>query len=51
MYVFREVRTYNNTIPPLDEMDAETMNLWLQKIVIEVRKQDGQDYPPKIFVL
>ena len=44
---WREVRTYNNTIPPLDEMDAETMNLCLQKFVIEVRKQDGQEYPPR----
>ncbi|CAC5377313.1 unnamed protein product [Mytilus coruscus] len=37
----------NEDIPLLKHMDAETMNTCLHRFVVEVRKQDGLEYPPK----
>ena len=30
----------------LDKMSVEEMNYWLMRFVLEVRRQDGKDYPP-----
>lgn len=32
---------------PLLEMPAEDLCYWLGKFVLEMRKQDGKEYPPK----
>ena len=31
---------------PIDNMPVEQLNYWLSKFVCEVRKQDGNEYPP-----
>lgn len=28
-------------------MTSETLNYWMQRFVLEVRKQDGSEYPPR----
>ncbi|XP_076109599.1 uncharacterized protein KIAA1958-like [Mytilus galloprovincialis] len=45
---WREQRNKENeNIPLLKHMDAETMDSCLQRFVVEVRKRDGLEYPPK----
>ena len=31
----------------LDDPDRKNLNFWLSQFVTEVRKQDGQPYPPR----
>ena len=33
-------------LPCFTEMEAEEMNFWLSRFVVEARKKDGTDYPP-----
>ena len=40
---WREQRDIN--IPELYEMDTITMNYWLQRFIVEARRQDGAEYP------
>jgi hypothetical protein len=35
-------------VSELHLMDAATMNYWLEGFVVEARKKDGSEYPPKI---
>ena len=37
----------SDNIPELHAMNAENMNFWLQRFVMEARKQKGGEYPPK----
>lgn len=32
-------------------MDATTMNHWLERFIVEARKKDGSEYPPKSLYL
>lgn len=46
---WREQRDIN--IPELYEMDTITMNYWLQRFIVEARRQDGAEYPPRSLYL
>lgn len=46
--VFEKWRTgRSETIPELQFQCSEEMNYWLQRFIVEARRQDGKDYPPK----
>ena len=47
---WRQARASDN-IPELHAMDPESMNFWLQRFVMEARKQKGGEYPPKSLYL
>lgn len=32
-------------------MTSETLNYWMQRFVLEVRKQDGSEYPPLYYIV
>jgi hypothetical protein len=38
-------------IPQLHEMNADVMNYWLQRFIVEARRKDGAEYPPKNFIV
>ncbi|CAC5417811.1 unnamed protein product [Mytilus coruscus] len=45
---WRSFRTQNkDAIIELHMMNAECMNYWLERFVMETRKQNGDEYPPK----
>lgn len=46
---WREQRVDN--IPELHCMDSTTMNYWLQRFIVEARRKDGNEYPPKSLYL
>lgn len=49
--VFNEWRSFRarngDVISDLHMMNAETMNYWLERFVMETRKKNGDEYPPK----
>jgi hypothetical protein len=47
---WRGVRSEDN-IPEFHEMNGQEMNFWLQRFVVEARRQDGKEYPPKSLYL
>nr|XP_034336669.1 uncharacterized protein LOC117692546 [Crassostrea gigas] len=50
--VFEKWRTgRSETIPELQFQGSEEMNYWLQRFIVEARRQDGKDYPPKSLYL
>ncbi|XP_061176185.1 uncharacterized protein LOC133185143 [Saccostrea echinata] len=46
---WRENRDEN--IPELHVMDSKEMGYWLERFVVEMRKKDGTEYPPKSIYL
>ena len=45
---WRKTRMANGAaMPELIEMDIKTMDFWLKRFVLEVRKKSGEEYPPK----
>jgi hypothetical protein len=38
-------------IPQLHEMNADVMNYWLQRFIVEARRKNGAEYPPKNFIV
>jgi hypothetical protein len=38
-------------IPQLHEMNADVMNYWLQRFIVEARRKTGAEYPPKNFIV
>ena len=38
-------------IPELHEMTKQQMSYWLERFIVEARKQDGSEYPPKSLYL
>lgn len=44
---FNKWRIARVNVPLLTEMTSETLNYWMQRFVLEVRKQDGSEYPPR----
>lgn len=42
-----ERKKSGQSIPELISMDLAAMNYWLQKFVVEARKKNGEEYPPK----
>lgn len=50
--MFEKWRTgRSETIPELQFQGSEEMNYWLQRFIVEARRQDGKDYPPKSLYL
>lgn len=49
--VFNEWRSFRaqngDMIMDLHMMDAESMNYWLERFIMETRKKNGDEYPPK----
>ena len=45
--LFNKWRASRENVPCMKEMNAEMLNYWLQRFVLEVRKQDGSEYPPR----
>ncbi|XP_062598901.1 uncharacterized protein LOC134260347, partial [Saccostrea cucullata] len=45
--MFNKWRASRDNVPYMKEMNAEMLNYWLQRFVLEVRKQDGSEYPPR----
>lgn len=43
--MFNKWRESRENVPYMKEMNAEMLNYWLQRFVLEVRKQDGSEYP------
>ena len=35
----------------LHEMNADVMNYWLQRFIVEARRKDSAEYPPKNFIV
>ncbi|XP_048775614.2 uncharacterized protein LOC125680217 [Ostrea edulis] len=44
---FNKWRAERDNVPLLTEMNSESLNYWMQRFVLEVRKQDGSEYPPR----
>ena len=38
-------------IPPIEHFTVEDVNQWLSRFIIEVRKKNGDFYPPKSLYL
>ena len=38
-------------IPQLHEMNADVMNYWMQRFIVQDRRKDGAEYPPKSLYL
>lgn len=45
--MFNKWRKSQENVPCMKEMNAEMLNYWLQRFVLEVRQQDGSEYPPR----
>lgn len=45
--MFNKWRESRENVPCMKEMNAEMLNYWLQRFVLEVRKQDDSEYPPR----
>lgn len=41
----------SETIPEFQLQDSVDMNYWLQRFIVEARRQDGKDYPPESLCL
>ena len=39
-------KTDGSNVPFIEEMDKETLSYWLSRLILEVRKVDGHEYPP-----
>ena len=46
---WREQRV--DDIPELHCMDSTSMNYWLQRFIVEARRKDGKEYPPRSLYL
>ncbi|KAK3107197.1 hypothetical protein FSP39_009112 [Pinctada imbricata] len=44
---FNKWRESRKNVPYLKEMNADSLSYWLQRFVLEVRKLDGSEYPPR----
>ena len=44
---FNKWRAARDNVPLLTEMNSESINYWMKGFVLEVRKQDGSEYPPR----
>ena len=44
---FNKWRDARDNVQLLTEMNSESLNYWMQRFVLEVRKQDGSEYPPR----
>ena len=42
---FNKWRAARDNVPLLTEMYSESINYWMQRFVLEIRKQDGSKYP------
>jgi len=47
MRVFQEWKAERSKGDLLDNPDIQNLNYWLSRFVTEIRKQDGQPYPPR----
>ncbi|XP_062618379.1 uncharacterized protein LOC134279995 [Saccostrea cucullata] len=45
--MFNKWRASRDNVPYMKEMNAKMLNYWLQRFVLEVRKQDGSEYPQR----
>lgn len=48
--MFNKWRESRENVPFMKEMNAEMLNYWLQRFVLEVRKQDGSEYPLVLYI-
>jgi hypothetical protein len=44
---FNKCHATRENAPLLTEMTSESLNYWMQQFVLEVRKQDGSEHPPR----